>query len=104
MPIDEKKLAELKAQHGEVLSLETKAGEDVVFRMATPEEFDRFLVEHTDPQSRPAAFRTLCLVCAVYPERGEMAALLRAKPGIAMKLGDHLTDFCGLERDAVRKK
>lgn len=104
MPITQSELAELKAKHGEVLHLETKWGHDIVFRVATMEEYNRFLEEHVDPQTRVSATRTLIYTCAVYPEREEFDKVIRARPGLLNKLADELTTFCGADRDALRKK
>lgn len=104
MPIDESTLAELKAKHGNILHVETKYGHEVVFRVATYEEFNRFLEQHGDVQTRVAAVKNLLFECTVYPDNEGLQRILREKPGLLSKLTDYLTDFCGLEKDAVRKK
>jgi len=104
MPIDENDLAKLRAEHGEISHLETKWGDTVVFRVATPEEYTRWQVEAADAQTRPSANRTLVTACCVYPERARLEAILRAKPALLVRFGDRLIELCGAEEDAVRKK
>ena len=98
------KKAELEGQHGELLVLETKYGDDVAFRVASPEEWSRFVQEQMEVATRAEAAWTLILVCCVFPQREEFVALLKRKPGLRGRFFDQLTDFCGAEKDAVRKK
>jgi hypothetical protein len=104
MPIDPSTLAELKAKHTEILPLETKFGDDIVFRLPTFDEYHRFLQEQVDPQYRVSALRTLVYVCAVHPDRDQFDAILRRRPGLFSKLSGPLLEFAGNEDDAVRKK
>jgi hypothetical protein len=102
-PIDPTLLAKLKAEHGEVLHLETDWG-DVVFRGATQEEYDRFTREHTDTVTRQSGIRTLLGSCVVHPGKDEFYALVQRKPAITLILANKLTAFCGARDNAVREK
>lgn len=103
MPIDDSTIAALKAEHGEILHLETDYGE-AIFRVAKPTEWQRFLDEVTDAEVRARALKTLVLQCVVHPERVEFERLIAARPGLVQTFGNELTSFCGLGRAAVRKK
>jgi hypothetical protein len=102
-PIDPSTLAELKAKHGDVLHLETDLG-DVVFKVATPELWQRFIDEVSDEDQRPRAMAPLVYGCRVYPEKEEFDRILQRRPGLTQTLGNQLSAFCGLEKAAARKK
>lgn len=104
MSISESELGKLRADHGEILHLETKWGDEFVFRTATPEEYKRFQEEHADIQTRIAGTQTLLRSCVVYPSKDALDDFLRRKPGALWKLATPLSAHCGAEDDAVRKK
>jgi hypothetical protein len=104
MPITDVQLAELKAKHGEILHVVTKYGDDVVFRVATFDEWTRFMVQLAEPGAKASAIQALVYSCAVFPERPVFDALVRARPGLLGKFGDEVAEHSGFELDAVRKK
>jgi len=104
MSISETDKAKLSAQHGELLHLQTKWGDEFLFRAATPEEYERFQVEHADITTRISGTRTLLRTCCVYPGPDAPDEFLKRKPGALWKLATPLSAHCGAEDDAVRKK
>lgn len=102
-PIDPTLLAKLKAEHGEVLHLETDWG-DLVFRGASQEEYDRFTREVAEAVTKPSAIRTLLGDCVLHPEKEAFYGLLRLKPAITLILATKLIAFCGARENAVREK
>ncbi len=101
--IEDATLARLRSEHGDVLHLETDWG-DAVFKVATPELWQRFNDEIADEQMRGRALRALVYGCRVYPDLPEFERLMRSRPGLIQGFGNEIVTFCGLGRAAVRKK
>lgn len=104
MPIDEAALSKLRAEHGDLLQLETKWGDEFVFRAATPEEYDRFQQEHAETSTRISGSRIFLRTCCVHPGKEAVDDFLRRRPGAIWKLVNPLNEHCGAEEGAVRKK
>lgn len=84
-PTDEQ-IAQLKATHGEVWTLE--AGEDVlVFRAPTVPEFDAATDKiASDKGSKTLALRTLARQVVVFPSKEEYDAMAAKRAGLGIKL------------------
>lgn len=94
---DERKVAELRAQHGPVASLRL-AGHLLVFQIPSPEQWARFQDSLGGSKgSRTSSVKIFLLACRVYPEESDMAAALRAMPGALFPLADAIGELAGDE-------
>lgn len=93
----------LRAEHGEVLVLESM-GYRVVVRMPTEAEFDAFMAGVTTPAKGAGAVKVLFRRVVVWPTRAEVDAMMRAKPGLGVTLGNKVADWAGLGAEVEAEK
>ena len=96
-------VSELEAKHGPILSLESEFGE-AAFRVPTAVEWQRFIDELADAETRGRAARNLVVACRVHPSAEDFIALIGSRPGLVQAFGNQLTDFAGLKKVEIRKK
>lgn len=102
--IDEAKLTELRAKHGEVF-VTKQGGVLIAFRCATEPEYFRTLgASQKDAGTGPKAIADLASRCVVYPELTAFAEIVRRRPGIALKVGAEILKVAnGDEADLAGK-
>lgn len=100
--IDEKKVEDLRAEHGDVFVLE-EGGESVVCKRPTRAQYKRFRKERMDSRRNAEALETLFLGCLVYPPADEFEATLELKPALADVFGGMLLDVAGGEDPEGKK-
>ena len=77
--LDPTVVATLKAQHGEVFSIE-KCGQPIVYRACNAEELDQFIA--LSEKDRAQACIGLVSACVVHPSRVEFEQFRQKRPGI----------------------
>lgn len=106
--IPKEKLAELvpglKQKHGDDIHLVTAEEEQVIVRVPSQAEYQRFLDHAAEKAKRTRAHETLTRSCVVYPEAAEFDRLLERRPGIATVVGDKLTELAGAVEHVEVKK
>lgn len=101
-----KEVAEkVKADKGlaRVLCFGNEYGE-ALFRHPTDGEYQRFVAELSDSDTKPSALRTLVLACAVYPEEQDFLVMIRQYPGLVQTFGGELVEAAGLKKATVKKE
>jgi hypothetical protein len=101
--ITDQQRADLEAQHGTLMVLETDFG-DFAFRSASLVEFRRFSAEVEAPSTKLDAHRVLCLATVVSPGKEALTAAFEKAPGLIYGLGNEVAVHSGLTSKAVRKK
>lgn len=93
--VDKEKLKELKAKHGKLFCT-VSAGQEFVFRRASPEEFEHWNARISEPKDRLDAMRQLCVDCIVLPEEKELDRVFTELPMLPMSLGARIAEKGGL--------
>jgi len=103
MDVD-KKIEELKKEHGEIAHFEV-GGELVVLRTPKPGDYKKFTDRITnDKGSNAAAVEDLVLSSVVCPDRAAMRNLLERKPGLASNISIALQDLSGMNVEITISK
>lgn len=106
--MEDKQVAELKAQHGQDLVSLDFQGTEYVFRKPKRQEYDRWL--QRNGEDRITAARELAQACCVAPSAAEMFAAVDAYPAFLQAPGgivDAVTELAGLTKtgvEATKKK
>lgn len=103
MQIDDSKLSELEAEHGEVFVL-TEGGETAVFKRPTRAQYRRFRSERLDDRKASTALETLFSGCLVYPPAKEFDAVIDRKPALPDLFASKLLDVASGAEDPAQKK
>lgn len=98
--MDEKKIEELKAQHGQVAIVSYKATEfdpagEVVVRRPARAEWKRFRTMRLDDAEQPDALEMLARACIVYPDAADVQRLFDTRPALADAIGARVSDLAG---------
>lgn len=105
MVISDDILKAVKEKHGGVeLHLFGNRHGQAVFRLPSEHEYQRFIDEQVNPETKGAAMKTLVISCAVYPEAAEFRSMIANRPGLVLTFGNELIQEAGLEAANVRKK
>jgi hypothetical protein len=108
MPIDDTKLAEIKAHNPDVtLHVLTNPDTDdqIVCKGPPDGEYKRFkATAGGSALERIAACRAMVMACLVYPPPEEWAALLAEKPGLAETFAGELNEIMGVSQRATHRK
>lgn len=103
--MEQAKLDELKAEHGEVYVLTDDDDEiEIVVRMPTRAEFERFGAMAEDAKKGVRAMAQFVTDCLVHPSRDELKALFDRLPGLPLSFGKELTRLAGAGRTVQAKK
>lgn len=102
--IDESKIEELKAKHGEIFTMEI-CGTGVAFRLPTEPEYFKCLGEGAkNPAAAPKQVYDLAHKCVVYPSSAEFGALCSRRAGVGLKVGNEILKIAGGEETELAKK
>ena len=103
--IDATTIDDLKARHGDVLTLLTSGrGDEVIVRNPKPAECERWRAQVGDPQKRHLATPALFKSIVVYPEGEALAALLARQPLLPEEFAEAVVELAGLTGEATAKK
>lgn len=97
------KLEQLKQAHGDIYVL-TADEDQIVVRMPTIPEFDRFSQFVADETKASKALKQLVLDCLVHPSADDYKAMIARRPGLFLAFGKQLTKICGASVEAETKK
>jgi hypothetical protein len=95
-------ISKLKAEHGGLRLLGNDDG-CAIFRCPTTQEWQRFLDQMAEPETKAAAVKQLVIDCCVYPPEAQFFALIERKPGIVNAFGGDVIEFAGMKRLQTRK-
>ena len=101
--LDQAKIDQLKAAHGDVYLLKA-AGEELVLRAPRRLEWQQFRDFGSDDRKRSRAAETLFRACCVYPDRAELDTVLERHPGIPETAMDKLSELAGVVVGAETSK
>ncbi len=101
--IDDAKIAELKAKHGELFAIELDEDEIVVFRRPTRLEFRAYKSNSQDESKRAVADEILCKSVVVYPEGDACEALLDKLPAASLTLAKAIVEKSGGTQASAKK-
>lgn len=101
--IDDKKFAELEAEFGEIVAIETVKGE-CAFRAPKRGEYDRYLSFLFDEKKRPKAQEILVRACRVHPSAAEFDTMLETAPGIAITCSGPVLELAGQQSEPEVRK
>jgi len=96
---------ELKAKHGDIIAVKTKAGV-FAFRTAKRGEYARFNDMLYNEKQRSKASEFLIRTCVVYPGNEQVSsvaaldAAIDRYPGIIVTCSNPLVEACGLDTEA----
>ena len=83
--ITDDEFAKLKGEYPEstheLLKIELRMG-DIVIRTPSESEYGMFQAQRLDDAQKKLAFPNLLTMCAVFPEKAEVAAALKRFPGL----------------------
>lgn len=96
-------LESLKAEHGELWSVETDRG-PVYFKCPDSKQYHRFIAMVSDEKRRAKAFESLALDVIVYPQDEELKNLLNCRPGVAVKVANEASTIAQGEEAEKAKK
>ncbi len=102
-PPSEEKIQALKEQHGEVVSVETKAGV-CVFKACTKADHDRYQSLLFEQKTRSKASEVLVTSCVVYPTKDEFRTAAEKYPFIITTCYTAVSELGGFEADPEVKK
>jgi hypothetical protein len=96
--LDESKIAELKAAHGDrLIAVESEAG-PLVFRAPNRAEYGRF-VDSVNGDVKNAKLsgytREFVMACSVHPDKPATSAAFDRQPGLVMKVSEKLNELAG---------
>lgn len=100
--MDDRKLQELKNQHGELLAFEVE-GQAVAFRRPTRADYKRFKMEVMNEKTKATATDNLAFSCLVHPERTDFNAIVDRWPSLIETASVGLVEMIGSE-DQFQKK
>ncbi len=104
MPISQKQIDELKAQHGDTLiGVVVGIDDTFIFKRPSRADFDRWY----DSDRKVAAARELTQACLVYPDRDSYIATLDKMPGVLMCNSgflDAVVNSAGFQQGSVTLK
>jgi hypothetical protein len=97
--LDEKKIAELKEKHGNVLTLVESPSGPLVFRKPNRTEYDRWFDKNqSDKTNATKHARELVKACRVFPDEAGLDAALDATPALtACECLNACTQMAGLQ-------
>lgn len=102
--MDDAKLNELKAKHGELFELRAEqTGEVVVVKRPNEVLWKRFRAQMMDPGKKAFAPESLLLDCIVHPERAEVSAMLSRMPGLVEVFAAELATLGGATQTVEKK-
>jgi hypothetical protein len=102
--VEEAKLEELKAEHGEVHVL-TAGGNVVVIKRPTKPMIERWQDACTTDKKRgPKATATLVRECVVHPAPSVYDAMIEERPLLPMTFGEKVLEIAGAIQDCEAKK
>lgn len=100
----EAKIAQLKAEHGAVVVIDTRFGR-MVFKPPSQTDYERFIDKVvTDKGGKSAAARELCQMCVVYPSLDEVRETFKKLPAIPLVVAPALVDLAGAELEVAVQK
>lgn len=98
------KIAQLKAEHGAVVVIDTRFGK-LVFKPPHHADFERFIDRiSSDKNSKIAAARELCQMCVVHPSLDEARVIFQRLPAIPPTIVVALGEIAGNDIEAVVQK
>jgi hypothetical protein len=100
-PLTEEEFEALRQEHGELFEADTPLGL-VYVRRANKHEFRRAVKKLQEKNLE--AQDELCLNCAVYPSRGEMARLFDKYPALCGPIADVIGTVASGDEEARAKK
>lgn len=98
-------VARIKGQHAgaELHELDTDDG-PIVVRSPSPAEYAAFVDEREKAEAKAAALHNFALGCIVWPEKGELAALVQRRAALTTSIGNELLQLAGIQAVKKRKK
>lgn len=102
MAIEQKRIDELKAQHGEIHLLTFDAVQ-VIVRPPGRAQWKRFRALTTDEKRRPDALETLFRDCLLFPAAADLEATLDRYPALGETFGAQLVELAGLSEKVEKK-
>ena len=104
MGLTEEQIAQLKRDHGDHLIAVSKPME-MVFKKPPRQVWADFQDSISKGKgTREAAYRRLCLACAVHPAQSDVAGVFDDMPALPTKVGEELANLVGLGDDFEVKK
>jgi hypothetical protein len=77
---------------------------DIVFKIPSRVEWDRFLAEAMVDAKRLGAIKTLVTLHVVYPEKADFAKLVESQPGIVTAISGEISDSTGASLKGTTRK
>jgi hypothetical protein len=102
--IDETKIEELRAQHGEVHILTADDQHTIVVRCPTAPEFERFEAHFADEKKAARALGQLVRDVVVWPSRDEYDEMLARRPGLRLAYAKDVLRIAGATVEVEAKK
>jgi hypothetical protein len=104
--ITDEKITELKAAHPgrDLYLISQPAAGELVIKVPTLDEYQRFLDELNDADTKAHAARVLVFTAVVHPPAAEFRQLVERKPGIINPIADEIAVQAGLKAVTERKK
>ncbi len=96
-------LSAFKAEHGDVVAVDTVKG-PAVFRTPKESEYARYMTMLLDAKERASAGKALCLMAVVLPSRQVFGEWIAAKPGIVITCTNAVLELAGVDTEAAVKK
>jgi len=100
----EQVVPELKKKYGDDIHLITADGDQVIARVPSGEEYQRFLDMAADDRKKTHALDSLSRSCILFPAAAELDQLLAKRPGLTTSFGAKLTELAGAVEDVEAKK
>lgn len=104
MPIDPKKIDELKAQHGDNLYLLEACGFEAVFRGPTPELWKKLRAEAANQATELIADQNFVVGCLLHPGHPQLSEQASRTPAIYQRFSRELGRIAGATAEVSVKK
>lgn len=101
--MDDSTIQRLKDEHGEVYIL-TADDAEVVVRMPSIPEFDRFMASMGDEKKSAKGLKQLVRDVLVHPSREDFDAIVSRRPGIFLSFAKEVAHISGATVEAEAKK
>jgi hypothetical protein len=99
----DKLIADLKKQHGDVYAIGA-GGDEIIVRLPTIDEIDRFAATGGDKKRGLAPMRQLVADCLVHPARDVYDEMVRKRAALPITFGGELMKLAGMAEETEAKK
>lgn len=104
MAIEQSKIDELRAEHGEIVVIGANGFDIVLAKTEIRAKYKRFKTMVMDEKKRVNAAEQLARDLLVYPSLAAFEEILDGFPAMAEILGAEATKFCGMTEEIEVKK